>query len=334
MSVSSSKPFSRRTFLRGASALGSAGALTLGYGYHSSAQEAAVAIELPQRVLGKTKQQVSTLALGTWPCGRSEDIDTAGVSAMVNEAIDLGINFIDTAHNYGRAEEAIGHALGNRRDEVFLTTKVWADTKADARQSLEESYRALRTDRIDLVYLHSVGNRDVETVRSTDGSLNYLLRQKEMGRIRFVGISGHSMVKNFVPILESGEIDVVMMAMNFVDRYIYGFEQQVLPVANRLQVGVACMKVFGGIKGGFGAADGPNPGPEMDTRYLEQAIRYALGLPGVATLVIGPHTIDQLRQNAQLVSRYKPLTEQEQAELAKLGQSLAQNWGPHYGPVA
>jgi predicted aldo/keto reductase-like oxidoreductase len=284
--------------------------------------------------LGKTKQKVSALALGTWPCGRSQDVDTAAVTRLVNEALDLGINFVDTAHNYGKAEDAIGQALGQRRDQVFLATKVWADDADAALQSLEESLRALRTDYVDLVYLHSVGNRDVQQAMDDDGALTYLLQQKTTGKTRFVGISGHSRVKAFVPIIEAGEIDVVMMAMNFVDRHIYAFEETVLPVANQHNTGVACMKVFGGIRGGFGAADGPNPGPQLDSRYLKQAIRYALGLPGVATLVIGPHTIEQLRQNIDMVSGYQPLTEQEQAELSKLGRNLAGQWGEHYGPVA
>ena len=162
----------------------------------------------------------------------------------------------------------------------------------------------------------------------------YLLRQKEAGKTRFVGISGHSKVKAFVPIIETGNIDVVMMAMNFVDRHTYAFEEKVLPVAIRHNVGVACMKVFGGIRGGFGVADGPNPGPQMDPRYIKQAIRYAMGLPGVATLVIGPHTIGQLRQNVEMVSSYQPLTDEERLELSELGRRLATQWGEHYGPVA
>ena len=106
--------------------------------------------------------------------------------------------------------------------------------------------------------------------------MTYLLRQKELGKARFVGISGHSKVDSFVPVIESGQIDVVMLAMNFVDRYTYGFEYKVLPVAIKHNVGVACMKVFGGIRGGFGVAGGPNPGPQMNKPWLEQAIGYAL----------------------------------------------------------
>ena len=331
MSDNKHSGLSRRKFLQEASVLGG-GALLLEKGTARAAATARTDT-LPRRVLGKTKQEVTALALGTWPCGRSETVDTPGVAAVVNEALELGINFIDTAHNYGNAEEGIGKALGKRRDEVFLATKVWADDAEQARISFEESLRALRTDHVDLIYLHSLGNRDVTQATGADGALTYLLRQKKAGKTRFVGISGHSRVETFVPVIQSGEIDVVMVAMNFVDRYVYGFEQKVLPVAVKHNVGVACMKVFGGIRGGFGVAGGPNPGPQLNTKFLEQAVRYAMGLPGVATLVIGPHTVEQLRQNVRFVSNYRPLSDEQQAELAEIGQQMAEQWGEHYGPV-
>jgi predicted aldo/keto reductase-like oxidoreductase len=289
---------------------------------------------LARRVLGRTGHEVTVLALGTAPCGQSKSVDTPTIMAIVEEALAQGVNFVDTAPVYGNAEEAIGKALGNRRDRVFLATKVWADGADGARTSLDKSLRTLQTDYIDLVYVHSMGNRDANQVLAADGALPYLLQQKETGKIRFVGVSGHSRVASFVPVLETGQIDVVMMAMNFVDRYVYGFEQKVLPVAKRHNVGIACMKVFGGIRGGFRNYDGPNPGPQMHQEYLGQAVRYAMGLPGVATLVIGPHTVEQLRQNVQMVKNYKPLSEAEQATLAELGRKLAQQWGPRYGPVA
>ena len=246
MSDSKSFPLSRRSFLQGAGILGG-GAWLLRGGTPALAQLTSPTSTqtLPRRVLGKTKQEVSTLALGTWPCGRSESVSTDDIARLVHEALDLGVNFVDTARNYGKAEEGISKALGSRRDQLFLTTKVWADDADEARRSLEESLRTLRTEHVDLVYLHSVGNRDVQQALSPSGALSYLLRQKEAGKIRFVGISGHSKVETFLPILETGQIDVVMMAMNFVDRHTYGFEDKVLPAANRLQVGVACMKVFG-----------------------------------------------------------------------------------------
>jgi predicted aldo/keto reductase-like oxidoreductase len=322
----------RRSFLQSAGALGGGALLLEGIAPPRAAWAADEG--LPRRPLGKTGEKVSLLALGTWPSGKCDTIDDRGVANLVAEAIDLGVNFIDSARAYDNAEDGIGKAIANRRDKVFLSTKVWADTAAEAQASFEATLRALGTDHVDLLSIHSIGNRDVGKVTADDGSLSYLLRQKETGKTRFLGMSGHSMPKTFLPLVESGHIDVLICAMNFVDRHIYGFEEKVLPAAVRQGMGVACIKVFGGMKGGFGVADGPDTGPQMGTRRLQQAINYGQGLPGVSTLVIGVHTAEQLRQNVQMVKNYTPLTQEEQAALNETGRRLAKDWGPRFGPVS
>ena len=110
--------------------------------------------------------------LGTYPAGWSSDLDVAAASRLVDEALDLGINFIDAARIYGRAEDAIGRILGDRRDKIFLTTKVWADDAKEAEDDFEESLRDLRTDYVDLVYVHSIGNRDVKKVMGPEDPWN------------------------------------------------------------------------------------------------------------------------------------------------------------------
>jgi predicted aldo/keto reductase-like oxidoreductase len=322
----------RRRFLQSAGALGAGTLLFTG----AAPVDAAPASDqgLPRRVLGKTGEMVSVLAMGTWPSGKCDAIDDRGVAKLVHEALDLGINFVDTARGYDNAEAGIGLALRKRRDDVFLTTKVFADTAAEAQTSFETSLKELKTGHVDLLYIHSVGNRKVDQVTASDGALSYLLKQKETGKTRFLGISGHSLPKTFVPLVQSGHIDVLMCAMNFVDRHVYGFEEKVLPEAKKQGMGIACMKVFGGMKGGFDVADGADTGPQMGTARLQQAINYALGLPGVATLVIGVHTVEQIRQNVQMVKNYKPLTREELASLAEIGRRMAKDWGPRFGPVA
>jgi predicted aldo/keto reductase-like oxidoreductase len=323
----------RRSFLREVGVVG--GTVLLGGGVSAAERSRTTPSgALPQRILGRTGEKVTALAFGTWPCGKCKELGVDGVARLTEEALDLGINYLDTARAYDSSEAGIAKALGGKRDQVFLATKVWADTADEARASLEESLRVMRTDYFDVVYIHSMGNRDLERVLGKNGALEYLVKQKEAGAARFLGISGHNLVPNFPPMIETGQIDVVIMAMNFVDRHTYGFEEKVLPVARKHNVGVACMKVYGGMKGGFGVAEGPNTGPEMPADRKELAVRYALGLPGVATLVIGPHTVQHLRQNAEFVRNYKPLTETELAEVDKLGQRLAKGWGPHFGPVA
>ena len=139
-------------------------------------------------------------------------------------------------------------ALGPRRKEIFLATKVLADTIDEAEASLSKSFRLLKTDWFDLVYYHSAGDHDVEKAMESDGVFSWLVKQKKAGKFRFLGISGHNRPARFVPLLETGEVDVLLTLVNFVDRYTYGFEERVLPVARKHKTGIVAMKVFGGAR--------------------------------------------------------------------------------------
>ena len=287
---------------------------------------------LPRRMLGKTGISVSMLALGTAPMGFTKPHSPQHVADCVNAAIDLGVNFIDTARAYDVAEEGVGLGLARRRKDVFLATKVLADTVADAERSFSESLRLLKTDHVDLLYFHQVGDRKVEIASSAEGVFTWLLKQKRAGKTRFVGLSGHNRPHKFVPLLESGEVDVLMPALNFVDRHTYNFEEMVLPVARKHDVGIVAMKVFGGAR--KGNYPDPKCPPQLDPEHLELAVRYALGLPGVATLNIGVHNVEQLRKNVEMVRRYQPLSAEELAKCLALGKELAARWGQHFGPLA
>ena len=96
----------------------------------------------------------------------------------------------------------------------------------------------------DLLYFHQVGDRKIEIASGADGVFTWLLKQKKAGKTRFAGISGHNRPHKFVRLLESGEVDVLMVALNFVDRHTYNFEEKVLPAARKHEVGIVAMKVF------------------------------------------------------------------------------------------
>ncbi len=288
---------------------------------------------LPDRMLGKTGVKLSTFTLGTAPCGQSEYFSTQDIVDTVSRSLDLGVTSIDTARIYGNAEEGIGLALGNRRKEVFLATKVWADTVDDAEKSLAESLRLLKTDYVDLLYFHNLGGRQVDIAQEPDGVFTWLQKQKELGKIRFVGVSGHNLSERFGPFIESGGVDVALIVLSFVDRFIYRFEQSVLPLARKHNLGVLAMKVFGGVEGGFRSYGGPKRRPQLPAEHLELAVRYALEIPGVTSLNIGVHDAQQVRHNLAMISRFEPLTEAEKAKAAALGRELAAEWGPHFGPI-
>ena len=321
--------FNRREFLQ-RTALAGAGLAVGAVGVRAGE---AGGSELPTRVLGRTGAKVTILGLGTAPIGEARG-DMGEAVKIFSEVIDRGVNYVDTARIYGIAEEALGQALATRRDKVFLVTKCWTDSGGQAQKMFEESLRTLRTDHVDLVHIHNVGNKSMDKVLAKDGILEYLLKQKEVGKTRFIGVSGHERPPQFVKMLETDQIDVLMAVMNYADRNIYDFESKVLPECRKRNVGVVAMKVYAGIKGGFpnhrNGGVGCNTPPEM----LGKALAYALDLDGVCVANVGPFTMEQAIQNVDLARRYKPLTETERQELLAYGKQLAPTLGPRYGPVA
>ena len=325
------KKITRRKFLQ-ATVGGTAGAFALA---HLAAAEMAAKDStdaLPMRVLGRTKQKVTILGLGTAPVGEGPVSIEDGVK-IFGEVIDRGVNYIDTARIYGEAEEMLGHLIPKRRDKLFLVTKVSTHAAAEAERSLSESLRQLKTDHIDLVHIHSIGSKDIDRVLAKDGVLEYLLKQKETGKIRFVGITGHNRPANFVRMLQTDQIDVLMCVMNYADRNIYDFESKVLPEAIKRNVGCVAMKVYVGIKGGFPNHGKGSVGCATEPGLLPSALAYALDLKGVSLAVVGPYTVEQAVQNVEFARKYKPLTKEQLDSLLARGAELAKEIGPRYGPV-
>ena len=288
--------------------------------------------ELPKHVLGRTKEKVTILGLGTAPVGEGPVEIQEGIR-IFSEAIDRGVNYIDTARIYGEAEEMLGHIIPKRRDKLFVVTKVSTDSAAKAEQSLNESLGRLKIDHIDLVHIHSIGGKNIDRVLASDGVLEFLLKQKEAGKIRFIGISGHNRPANFVRMIQTDQIDVLMCVMNHADRNIYDFEGKVLPEARKRNVGCVAMKVYAGIKGGFPNHGSGFIGCATEPERLPHAMAYALDLEGVSVAVVGPYTVEQAIQNVEFARKCKPLSQEQRASLLEYGKKLAESIGPRYGPV-
>jgi predicted aldo/keto reductase-like oxidoreductase len=320
---------SRREFLR-ASALSGAGLLVLARPLRGAEPGAE---PLPTRILGRTKARVTILGLGTAPVGEGP-VGVQEGARIFGEVMDRGVTYVDTARSYGTAEEALSLVLPRRRDKLFLVTKCWTDSGAQAQKLFETSLRTLKVDHLDLVHIHNMGNKDPQKVLAKDGILEYLLKQKEAGKLRFIGLSGHERPPRFLEVLKTGQIDVVMGVMNYADRNIYGFEEKVLPECRKQGVGVVAMKVYVGIKGGFPNHRKGSVGCVTRPELMPQAIAYALDLEGVSVANIGPYTFEQGIQNVEMARAYKPLGEEERTKLLALGKQIAAEIGPRYGPVA
>jgi predicted aldo/keto reductase-like oxidoreductase len=329
----------RRTFLRNVSALAGATALA-GPGALASLNPAAGknAAGIPLRVLGRTREKITIVGIGTAPVGQSKPGAAKGVP-VYRAAIEAGINYVDTAHIYDDAEDYLGEVVPHYRDKIFLATKSISgkenprEAAREMQQQFEQSLRRMKTDHVDLLHVHSVGDRPHGVVLAPGGPLDFVVKMKEKGLARFVGVTGHNYVPRFAEIVDSGQVDVLMCTLNFVDYHQYHFEETILPIARKHGVGICAMKVFGGhckAPGGY-SKQGPSM---MSKELLPQGMRYSLGIEGVACTVIGPYTIEEVQQNAAWARDYVPMSAAEMAAMREKGKALVGNWGPRLGPVA
>ena len=318
----------RREFLKTAARAGAGLVLASAVPAGAAAASDALAI----RVLGRTKQTVTVLGLGTAPLGEGPVGVDEGVKVF-GAVLDRGVTYVDTARIYGNAEEILGHLIPKRRDKLFVATKVSTDRADRAEKSFSQSLRLLKTDHVDLLHIHSIGSKNLDRVLGKGGVMEYVLKQKELGKARFVGITGHNRPGNFVRMIQTDQIDVLMCVLNYADRNVYNFEGVVLPEARKRNVGVVAMKVYVGITGGFRNHRRGSVGCVTDEARMPAALAYALGLKGVHLAVVGPYNHAQAVQNVEFARKYKPLDKARLDPLLAYGKELAPKIGARYGPV-
>jgi aryl-alcohol dehydrogenase-like predicted oxidoreductase len=264
---------------------------------------------IPKRPLGKTGVQVSILGIGGSHLGDVRDPDEA--VRIVHEAIDAGIDFFDNAWEYhdGRSEEILGRALRSKRDQVFLMTKVCTHgRKADvAMQQLEDSLRRLGTDHLDLWQIHEcIYDSDPALHFAPGGVVEALGKAKQQGKVRFVGFTGHKDPKIHLAMLaREYPFDAVQLPLNCFDGSFRSFETHVVPEAVRR--GIAPI----GMKSLTGGGDPVRKGLVT----VEEALRYAMSIPGVATTVSGIDALDILRQNLAIARNFEPMRPAEMQAL-------------------
>jgi hypothetical protein len=319
----------RRAFIRDAAVLtGGVAAAT-----QSPLAQETPAAPMPRAILGRTGVEVSRLGIGCAHFQRPH-VTADDVGAAMHRALELGVDYFDTAPNYGRgdhfAETKMGPTVKEVRDRIFLVTKTEEPSYEGTWQLLRQSMERLQTDRVDLVHVHNFGMEtrfeDLDFVFSDKGALGALREAKKQEVIRFIGVSGHHYPSRFHKILDTGEIDVLMNAVNFVCQHVYDFEGKVWSRAQQENLGLVAMKVLGGASGG-------DQSFRMAKEHYEQAIRYSLSIPGCAVSVIGCENVNEIEQAAQVVANAQPLSTEERMRLAQLGQEMATTpaWRAAYG---
>lgn len=269
-----------------------------------------MAKEIPLRPLGATGVMVSALGLGGYHIGKMKNEREA--IRIVHAAIDAGVTFMDNAWEYhdGRSEKLMGKAIANRRERVFLMTKVCTHGrgKREAMRQLEQSLRRLRTDVLDLWQIHEcVYDNDPDRHFAPAGAIEALEQAKRQGKVRFIGFTGHKHPDIHLAMLAHDfTFDTCQLPLNCFDASFRSFAEQVLPVLVRRGIAPLGMKSLSG--------DGRQVKSKVVT--AEEALRYAMSLP-VATTISGIDSMRVLRQNVRVAAGFRPMSERQMAALRK-----------------
>jgi uncharacterized protein len=281
---------SRREFLQAGLALPAAG-LIPSYKFDSIAQKPPVDAH---RMLGKTGLKVSGVGSGV---GITPDPN------VIARAIDLGVNYFDTARGYGEgnSERITGDALKGKRNKVVLASKTDARTKADVLKDMDASLKALQTDYLDIWHLHSRDTPDT----ITDEAVEACLLLKKQGKTRFIGVSAHDLIAVVDKILKIGKFDVVQTTYSYALNA--PFKQEAIAKLKEAGIGVVAMKVIIAVAGFIPReVKLPPEGPLA-------AIKWVLLNPAICTTVPYTKSIAELEMNVRAMT--EPYTPQDEKML-------------------
>jgi aryl-alcohol dehydrogenase-like predicted oxidoreductase len=284
---------------------------------------------MPTRNLGKTGYKVGIFSLGGQAAlERANNFDVA--VPIIERALDLGVNYIDTSSIYGGderwSEQYVGKVMAHRRNEAFLATKTKERTRDGSMRMIEKSLQLLQTDHVDLWQLHDVGvQANVDEIFAKGGAMEALVEMQEQKVVRHLGITGHFRPDALMECIKRHPFDTILMAMNAADPHHFSFNEQLLPLAVERQMGIIGMKIPG--RGRILSTWTPPPleqqkhswegmvlAPTPGTLSMREALYYTLSRP-VSTVIIGCDNLAQLEENVQLSREFTPLSDKQVAEL-------------------
>ena len=245
--------------------------------------------------LGKTGLMVSRVGMGSIPLTRPSKEEAI---RLVQHALDLGINFIDTARGYGISEERIGKAIAGRRDQVVIGTKGWGD-RTTALKCIEQSLRRLKVETIDVWQFHGINTFEYyEQVLGPGGGMEGALKALQAGKVRHIGFSSHSL-KVARKAVVAGHFETVQFPLNFIFNEA---ATELVPLAREHDLGFIAMKPFAGGR----------------IRSATLAIRYLLQFDSVMPDP-GVEKVEQIEEIVDIVNEgARELTGREQQEMQEI----------------
>jgi len=263
-------------------------------------------MEIPRRKLGKTGVEVTILGLGGEGILRTYGYEKEAY-ALINRALDIGIQYFESARAYSGSEAYYGKALKERRRGIFLTSKSHARDKKGALKHLEETLRNMGTDHLDLWQVHDVRTEnDIEEIFGPKGALEAFAEAKEKGLTRFIGVTGHQDPEIVRRCIEMFDFDTVLLPVNPAEPFYKSFIEKVIPSAQKRGMGIIGMKVY--LRGLAERL------PWFDT--MEPFLHFALSQP-ITAAVVGCDSIEQLEENREFAVRFYPMPDEKANDLVK-----------------
>jgi predicted aldo/keto reductase-like oxidoreductase len=263
---------------------------------------------IPTRVFGRTKVSVPIIGIGggTRFCTMT---DPEVSTKLLTKALDQGFYYWDTARAYGNkygviSEERYGMALKGRRNEVFLATKVKERSYDGVMRHLEESLKRLQTDHLDLYQVHNLKRmEEVDEIGKDNGAVKAMYKLRDEKVTDFLGFTGHTSAEVMQACINRFDFDTMLLALNHHKDVKGDFENQIIPLAAKKNIGVAVMKVI-------------RPRETVENVTPEQLIRFALSLKHVSLAMIGMDSIDVMQNNVEIAKTFKPMITEEMEKMS------------------
>ena len=303
------------------------------------------------RRLGKTDLEVSVIGFGGIPIIQTPEEEAV---AAVRRAIELGVNFIDTARGYKTSEEKIGKAIKGQRDQVYLASKSRGFTADEMEQEIDESLQALGVDYIDLYQIwdatspggvsgprQGIDRFHIEPYFDPGMALDGLKRAREKGKVKFLGISLHGEPEAMIYAIRSHQFDTIQVAYNLTHRTgIKASERtqrhcgenytrlrdEVIPLAQEQDMGIIIMKPLGG-----GILTAPSERLQflLDDKVKTTAagaLRFVIANPDITCAIPGMANVQEVEEDVPVGDVIEELSPEETQtlleEAAKLGEQF------------
>ena len=259
---------------------------------------------IPTRPLGNTWREVTLFGLGGEGVLRTHGRTPEAVR-VIQRALDQGVNYFDTAPAYATSMDYYGAALGERRKGVFLACKTHDRTRDGSLRLLDDIFRRIKTNYLDLWQLHDLRDYDdLDMIFARGGALEALKLAKADGRVRFLGITGHHDPEILMEAMRRFDFDTVLVALNAADVHRLSFLKTVVPEAVRRGMGIIGMK---------SCAQGRLL--SRGALSMDEAMSYVLSQSGVSNVIVGCSTPEEVDENARIAREFSPFSDAKMREL-------------------